>query len=93
MKTLTMNAIIARVIEILRDHEYRARNSVHEMWIQNKISAEQDDAICAGISGLFDDAVEMVSLCESPAEIDMVMHKFETIARAWIRRNNLPCEF
>ena len=93
MKTLTMNAIISRVIEILRDHEYRARNAVHEMWIQSKISAEQDDAICSGISGLFDDAVEMVQQCETPAEIDMVMKRFEVIAQGWVRQHNLPCNF
>ena len=93
MKTLTMNAIIDRVIEILRDHEYRARNAVHEMWIKDRITSEQDDMICTGISGLFDDAVMMVQQCETPAEIDMVMKRFEVIAQAWIKRNNLPCNF
>lgn len=93
MKTLTMNAIIGRVVEILRDHEYRARNAVHELWIHDKITSEQDDMICSGISGLFDDAVMMVQRCETPEEIESVMHKFETIAQAWVKRTGIPCNF
>lgn len=93
MKTLTMNAIISRVIEILRDHEYRARNAVHELWIHDKITSEQDDAICAGVSGLFDDAVEQIQLCETPEEIELVMKRFEVIAKGWVKSHNLPCEF
>lgn len=93
MKTLAMHNIIARVVEILRDHEYSARNSVHEMWIQNRINSEQDSMLCEGISGLFDDAVEMVQRCETPEEIESVMHKFETIAQAWVKRTGIPCNF
>ena len=93
MKTLAMAAAIDHIVNILRDHECNARCAVHEAWIQNKISAEQDDMICTGISGLFDDAIEQIQLCETPTEIDLVMRKFEVIAQNWIKAHQLPCNF
>jgi hypothetical protein len=93
MKTLAMAAAIDHIVNILRDHEYNARCAIHDAWIANKITADQDSTICEGISGLFDDVVEMVQRCETPEEIESVMHKFETIAQAWIKRTGIPCNF
>ena len=93
MRELTMDFITARIINILGDHEHRARCAVHEAWINGKITAEQDSIICEGITELFDAVVEAIQQCQTPDEIDMAMHRFEVIAQGWIHQHNLPCNF
>ena len=93
MKTLAMGFITARITNILGDHEYRARCAVHEAWISGKITAEQDSVICAGITEMFGAVVEAIQQCQTPDEIDQVMQRFESAARALVHKYNLPCEF
>lgn len=93
MKAMTMDDIIVKVIEILRSHQMDAYNNANRAWVAGQLTREQHDMVVRGMDGLFDDAVEQVRLCETPAEIEQVMHKFETIAQAWVKRTGIPCDF
>ena len=93
MKTLAMAAAIDHIVNILRDHESNARCAVHEAWIHNRINSEQDSMICEGISTMFDAVVEAVEQCQTPEQIDSVMRRFESAARALVHKYNLPCNF
>ena len=90
---VTMDEVICKVIGILRSHQMDAYNRINHALVMGQISNDQHSLIVKGMDNLFDDAIEQVKLCESPAEIDLTMKKFEVIAQNWVRSHNLPCNF
>ena len=67
MKAMTMDDIIVKVIEILRSHQMDAYNNANRAWVAGQLTREQHNMVVRGMDGLFDDAVEQVRLCETPA--------------------------